>query len=145
MRAVIQLVSDAKVDVDDRTIAAIESGIVALVGIEKTDHKKNAEKLVERLLSFRIFPDKQGKTNLNLRQINGDLLLVPQFTLVAETQKGTRPGFSLGMPHAEGKVLFDYLVLFAKQQYPSVAQARFGAQMQVRLCNDGPVTFILEC
>lgn len=144
MIALIQLVSHASVTVNHHEISNINYGILALIGIEKTDNEQNAQKLLDRILGYRIFPDADGKTNLSLQMINGGLLLVPQFTLVAETNKGTRPGFSKGMPPAEGKVLFEWMVNHAKSQYPHIACGQFGAHMQVSLCNDGPVTFILQ-
>lgn len=144
MLGLIQLVSEASVKVDDKTIATIKRGILALIGIEKTDTEKQAEKLLERILNYRIFPDQDGKMNLSLNNIQGGLLLVPQFTLVAETNKGTRPGFSVGMPPQEGEKLFAYLVAAARKSYPFVECGQFGAHMQVSLCNDGPVTFILN-
>ncbi|MDI1351579.1 MAG: D-aminoacyl-tRNA deacylase, partial [bacterium] len=119
-------------------------GIMALIGIEKTDMQIHAEKLFNKIVNYRIFPDNNGKMNLSLKDIQGGLLLVPQFTLVAETTKGTRPGLSKGMPPQEGEQLFEYLVEYAQNNYLSVATGCFGAAMLVRLCNDGPVTFILQ-
>lgn len=144
MLALIQLVSEASVTVDGQTIAKIDRGILALIGIEKKDTEQFADRLLERILNYRIFPDAEGKMNLSLTQIKGSLLLVPQFTLVAETNKGTRPGFSLGMPPQEGEKMFGYLVSAAQKTYPAVESGQFGAYMQVSLCNDGPVTFILQ-
>ena len=144
MIGLIQLVKYANVVVDHQTIGAIERGILALIGIEKTDTEKEAEKLFEKMINYRIFNDSEGKMNLNLQTVQGGLLLVPQFTLVAETQKGTRPGFSTGMPPEEGKRLFAHLVQYASKHYTHVASGQFGAYMQVSLCNDGPVTFILR-
>lgn len=144
MISVIQLVSHANVSVNDEIIGAINHGIMALIGLEKTDTRIQAEKLIDKIINYRIFPDGEGKTNLSLLDTNGGLLLVPQFTLVAETQKGTRPGFSRGMSPAEGNVLFDELLAHAKQVYPTVASGQFGANMQVTLCNDGPMTFIMH-
>lgn len=144
MKGLIQLVSHANVVVENKTIGAIQRGILALIGIEKTDARQNAEKLINKILDYRIFADTAGKTNLSVRDIQGGLLLVPQFTLVAETTKGTRPGFSRGMAPEESKQLFGYLAQYAKQQYTQVATGEFGAYMQVTLCNDGPMTFMLE-
>lgn len=145
MIGLIQRVTHADVTIDNEAVCAIGKGILALIGIEKTDTKDNAEKLLSKIIHYRIFPDADDKMNLNLKQIEGGLLLVPQFTLVAETDKGTRPGFSRGMPPADGAVLFDYLVLHAKEHYSSnVASGKFGSNMQVSLCNDGPVTFMLH-
>ena len=143
MIALIQLVSHANVMVDNQKLGEISRGILALIGIEKNDNEAEARKLLERIMSYRIFPDADGKTNLSLSSIMGDLLLVPQFTLVAETSKGTRPGFSKGMAPEEGKKIFEFLVQHASNAYPHVAAGQFGAHMQVSLCNDGPVTFWL--
>lgn len=144
MIALIQLVSHAQVVVEDQTISKIGRGVLALIGIERTDDETRANKLIDRILEYRIFPDIDGKTNLSLKSIHGGLLLVPQFTLVAETNKGTRPGFSKGMPSAEGEKLFTYLTEYAKKNYTSTEAGQFGAHMEVTLCNDGPVTFILN-
>ncbi|MGC1181962.1 D-aminoacyl-tRNA deacylase [Legionella sp.] len=145
MLSVIQLVTQAEVCVETFALGTIQRGIMALVGIEKTDTEKEAEKLFSKILNYRIFPDTNGKMNLSLKDIQGGLLLVPQFTLVAETDKGTRPGFSTGMPPEEGRQLFEYLIEHAKKQNDvSIASGCFGAYMQVNLCNDGPVTFILQ-
>lgn len=145
MLSVIQLVTQAEVCVETVPIGTIQKGIMALVGIEKTDTEKEAEKLLNKIVNYRIFPDTRGKMNLSLKDIQGGLLIVPQFTLVAETDKGTRPGFSTGMPPEEGRQLFEYLVEHAKKQNEvSIASGCFGAYMQVNLCNDGPVTFILQ-
>lgn len=144
MIGLIQLVSHANVIVAGETIGKIDRGILALIGIEKTDDTASAQKLIDRILDYRIFPDADGKTNLSLKAIDGGLLLVPQFTLVAETNKGTRPGFSKGMPPQEGRKLFEYLVEYARQVHPHYASGQFGAHMQVSLCNDGPVTYVLN-
>ena len=145
MLSVIQLVTHATVSVDDVVIGSIQKGIMALVGIEKTDTEKETDKLFNKIINYRIFPDAHGKMNLSLKDVQGELLLVPQFTLVAETAKGTRPGFSTGMPPEEGRQLFEYLLEHAKKQNDvSIASGCFGAYMQVNLCNDGPVTFILQ-
>ena len=145
MLSVIQLVTNAEVSVDSVAIGSIQKGVMALVGIEKTDTEKEAEKLLNKIVNYRIFPDTHGKMNLSLKDIHGGLLIVPQFTLVAETDKGTRPGFSTGMPPQEGRQLFEYLVEHAKNQHDvSIASGCFGAYMQVNLCNDGLVTFILQ-
>ena len=144
MLALIQLVSHANVNIDEHQIAVIGRGILALIGLEKTDTEKEAEKMLNRISNYRIFPDDEGKMNRSLMDIQGGLLLVPQFTLVAETNQGTRPGFSRGMQPESGKKLFDYFVSFAQGQYANIAAGVFGANMQVSLCNDGPVTFILR-
>lgn len=144
MLGLIQLVTQAEVKVDNNILGHIQKGILTLIGIEKTDTEKNAERLLERILNYRIFPDEQGKMNRSLKDVQGGLLLVPQFTLVADTQQGTRPGFSKGMPPQEGSRLFEWLIQHARSIYPHIACGQFGAYMQVSLCNDGPVTFLLQ-
>lgn len=144
MIGLIQRVSRASVQVDGRITGAIERGLLVLVGVQKHDDDGRALRLLERLIGYRVFADEAGKMNLSLRDIGGGLLLVPQFTLAADTQKGMRPSFSSAAPPQEGKRLFDYLVQQAKSQYPNVATGVFGADMQVSLINDGPVTFWLE-
>jgi D-aminoacyl-tRNA deacylase len=144
MIALIQRVSQARVDIDGSQVGAIDRGILALIGIEVGDNQDTAARLLERVLSYRIFPDAQGRMNLDLAQIGGGLLLVPQFTLVADTTRGNRPGFSgAALPEVAGP-LFDQLVQLALKAYPRVATGRFGADMQVALTNDGPVTFNLR-
>lgn len=144
MLALIQRVTSANVIVDQQIIGQIQQGILALIGIEKTDSEKQAQRLLERVLNYRIFEDENKKMNLSVKDIRGGLLLVPQFTLVADTNSGTRPSFSAGMSPEESKKLFSYFVEFAKQQYHSIAAGQFGSYMQVNLCNDGPVTFLLN-
>ncbi len=144
MIGLIQLVTHANVTVDQILVGSIEKGILALIGLEKTDNPLHAQRILDKMLKYRIFPDEAGKMNLNLKDVNGGLLLVPQFTLVAETQKGTRPGFSKGMPPEEGRILFQYLTDHAKKMYARTETGRFGANMQINLCNDGPTTFILS-
>lgn len=144
MLALIQRVTHANVTVANELIGQIQQGILALVGIEKTDTEKQAERLLDRILSYRIFSDEAGKMNLSVRDVKGGLLLVPQFTLVADTHQGTRPGFSSAMPPAESKQLFSYLVQTAQAAFAPIACGQFGADMQVSLCNDGPVTFLLQ-
>jgi len=144
MLGLIQRVNFAKVEVDKNIVGEIEHGILALIGLESTDTQKQAEKLIQKILAFRIFDDADGKMNLSVADKNGGLLLVSQFTLVAETDKGTRPGFSRGMPPKEAELVFNNLVNFAKESYPKVQSGIFGANMQVTLCNDGPVTFTLK-
>ena len=144
MLSVIQLVTHASVLVGSLTVASIENGMLALVGIEKTDTTSNAEALFHRMRGYRIFRDAQGKTNQSLEDCGGGLLLVPQFTLVADTTTGNRPSFSKGMAANEARALFKYLVDFARENYPYVATGQFSAHMQVTLCNDGPSTFMLS-
>ncbi len=144
MIALIQRVTRAQVDVDGRPIGSIGTGILALVGVRPDDDEASAARLLERVLGYRVFPDDAGRMNLSLRDIGGGLLLVPQFTLAADTRKGTRAGFSTAAPPAEARRLFDHLVAEARRAHPHVATGEFGADMQVSLVNDGPVTFWLE-
>ncbi|MBY6206465.1 MULTISPECIES: D-aminoacyl-tRNA deacylase [Halomonas] len=144
MKALIQRVRRASVDVDDRTIGAIDHGLLALVGVEKGDDEAAAERLLHKLLHYRVFGDDDDKMNLNLQQAGGGLLLVSQFTLAADTRKGLRPSFSSAAPPAEGERLFHYLLDLANQRHSPVACGQFGANMQVALVNDGPVTFMME-
>jgi D-tyrosyl-tRNA(Tyr) deacylase len=142
--ALVQRVSEARVVVDGAVTGEIGPGILALVGVEKGDQETQARRLLERVLGYRIFPDAAGKMNLSLADTAGDLLLVPQFTLAADTHKGTRPSFSSAAPPDEGEKLFDLFVALALAQHPTVETGRFGADMKVSLLNDGPVTFWLQ-
>lgn len=144
MIALIQRVARARVTVAGEPVGAVGRGILALVGVASGDSAATATTLLDRLLTYRIFPDDAGKMNLNIGQIGGGLLLVPQFTLLADTRKGTRPGFSRAAPPPLARQLFEELVALARARYPEVAAGRFGADMQVELVNDGPVTFWLE-
>ena len=144
MITIIQRVTTATVTVNHEVIGEINTGIMALVAVEKEDTQKSAERLLERILNYRIFADSDDRMNLSLRDINGGLLLVPQFTLAADTQKGNRPSFISAAPPEKGKELFDYLQQLAKQTYPHVEFGQFGADMQVALVNNGPVTFTLK-
>jgi D-tyrosyl-tRNA(Tyr) deacylase len=144
MKALIQRAARAGVTVEGRQVARIGAGILALIGIEAGDSEETGRVLLERVLGYRIFADEAGKMNLDLRQIGGELLLVPQFTLVADTHKGTRPGFSRGAPPAEARILYTRVVEIASSLHPRVASGVFGAHMQVELVNDGPVTFWLQ-
>ena len=144
MITVIQRVTTAKVTVNHQDIGRIDTGIMALVAVEKADTEKDAQRLLERILNYRIFADSDDRMNLSLRDINGGLLLIPQFTLAADTQKGNRPSFISAAPPEKGKELFDYLQQLAKQTYPNVEFGQFGANMQVSLVNNGPVTFTLR-
>jgi len=137
--ALVQRVTEASVAVGGETIASIGKGILALIGIEKSDGEAEAERLAERVLGYRIFPDASGKMNLSLRDTQGALLAVPQFTLVADTNSGTRPGFSTGAAPELGERLFLSFVRKTNAQ-----SGRFGAEMKVSLVNDGPVTFWLR-
>ncbi len=144
MIALIQRVTNAHVEVEGQTIGQIKQGIMALIGVEKDDQTANANRLLERLLNYRIFSDDNNKMNLSLKDIQGELLLVPQFTLAADTRKGNRANFSTAAAPDVGEELFDYFVLQAKNHYQQVKTGKFGADMQVSLCNDGPVTFWLS-
>jgi D-tyrosyl-tRNA(Tyr) deacylase len=144
MIALIQRVTRAEVTVDSRSVGAIGRGILALVGVRRGDTTASADRLLEKVLTYRIFPDEQGKMNLSLRDIQGELLLVSQFTLAADTQKGTRAGFSSAAAPEDARRLFDYFLDRARAVHGSVASGVFGANMQVSLLNDGPVTFWLE-
>jgi D-aminoacyl-tRNA deacylase len=144
MIALIQRVSHARVEVAGEVVGAVQRGILALIGIEAGDTAQTGQKLLERVLTYRIFPDDVGKMNLYLRQIGGGLLLVPQFTLVADTRKGTRPSFSEGAKPEVARALFAQLLADACAAHPTVASGVFGADMQVSLTNDGPVTFWLR-
>lgn len=144
MIALIQRVQEARVVVEGASIGEIGPGILALVGVEKRDDKAQADRLLQRILGYRIFADQAGKMNLSLSDTGGGLLLVPQFTLVADTRKGMRPGFSSAAEPEKSSSLFAYLGQQAKEKHSQVAFGRFGADMQVTLTNDGPVTFWLE-
>ena len=144
MIALIQRVNRAAVTVDSETVGAIGRGILALIGVQRGDTTASADRLLERVLTYRIFGDEQGKMNLSLVDIQGELLLVSQFTLAADTQKGTRAGFSRAAAPEEAKRLFDYFLDRARASHGTVAAGVFGADMQVSLVNDGPVTFWLE-
>jgi D-aminoacyl-tRNA deacylase len=144
MIGLIQRVTRADVRVNGEVVGEIERGILALIGVRKGDDMAAAERLLERLLAYRIFPDDHGKMNLSLQDVRGGLLLVPQFTLAADTQKGTRAGFSTAAAPEVAKGLFDHLLRQARASQLPVASGIFGANMQVSLVNDGPVTFWLE-
>ena len=144
MIGLLQRVSTAQVAVAGEVIGAIDSGLMVLVGMERGDSEAQADRLLERLLGYRVFADANGKMNLSVRDIGGGLLLVPQFTLPADTRKGMRPSFTPAAPPEEGRRLFEYLAARASAAHPRVATGRFGADMQVSLTNDGPVTFWLR-
>lgn len=145
MISIIQRVSQAKVTVNQIDIGIIEQGIMALVAVEKTDSKAQADRLLERILNYRIFADAEDKMNLSLRDIQGGLLIVPQFTLAADTQKGNRPSFASAAPPQMSRKLFGYFEQQARLLYPGSQFGEFGADMKVALINDGPVTFTLRC
>ena len=144
MIALLQRVTSASVTVDAETVGAIDAGLLVLVGIEPGDGEPQARRMCERLLGYRVFGDADGKMNLSLADTGGGLLLVPQFTLAADTRKGMRPSFTTAAAPEDGRRWFDRLVALARTTHPRVATGRFGAHMQVRLVNDGPVSFIVR-
>jgi D-tyrosyl-tRNA(Tyr) deacylase len=144
MISLIQRVSSARVVVDGETVGAIDRGVLALVAVERGDGASQADRLLERILGYRIFEDADGKMNRSLTDIGGGLLLVSQFTLAADTQKGMRASFTPAASPDEGRRWFDYLLDRACSRHADVATGRFGAHMQVHLVNDGPVTFWLQ-
>lgn len=144
MIALLQRVTQAQVAVAGHTIAQIGPGLLVFVGVERSDGEKQAERLLHRLLNYRVFADQEGKMNRGLLDARGGLLLVPQFTLVADTHKGLRPSFTPAAEPEHGEWLFDHLVQQARAHYDKVETGRFGADMQVTLTNDGPVTFWLR-
>lgn len=144
MIGLLQRVRSAAVSVTGERIAEIGPGLLVLVGVQRGDSQREVRRLLERLLGYRMFPDAEGRMNLSVLDTAGGLLLVPQFTLAADTDRGMRPSFTPAADPASGERLFMQLVALAKQQYGPVACGRFGADMQVSLVNDGPVTFWLE-
>ena len=144
MIALLQRVSHASVVVDGQTIGAIDAGLMVLVCAEREDTEADAAALLKKLLSYRVFSDEAGKMNRSVTDVQGGLLLVPQFTLAADTQSGTRPSFTPAAPPELGKQLFDHFVSLARQQHAKVETGQFGADMKVSLTNDGPVTFWLQ-
>lgn len=144
MISLLQRVSEASVTVDNQEIGRIGMGLLVLLCAEKNDTEKEADALLNRLLGYRVFSDENGKMNLSVSTIGGELLIVPQFTLAADTKSGTRPSFSPAAPPDIGEKLFDYFVAQAKLKLPVIRSGRFGADMKVSLTNDGPVTFWLE-
>ncbi len=144
MIALLQRVTEAWVEAGGERIAGIGTGLLVLVGVERGDSAAQADRLLERVLGYRVFGDASGKMNLGLNDTGGGLLLVPQFTLAADTSSGRRPGFSQAASPQQGEEWFDYLVARARDRHPVVEAGRFGADMQVGLVNDGPVTFWLQ-
>ena len=144
MITLLQRVREARVVVDDETIASIGQGLLVLVGVQADDDSAIALRQLERLLNYRVFSDDAGKMNLSLRDVEGGLLLVPQFTLAANTRKGRRPSFASAASPEQGETVFGALVAAAGDAHPIVETGRFGADMQVHLINDGPVSFILD-
>lgn len=144
MKALIQRVRQARVEVDGQIVGAIDAGMLVLVGIDAHDTNDSVDKLSDRLLKYRLFADADGRMNLNVGDAGGDILLVSQFTLSADTQKGLRPGFSTAATPDEGKRLFERVVERVQAGHGQIETGKFGADMQVFLQNDGPVTFLLE-
>ena len=144
MIGLLQRVAEARVDVGEATVAAIGRGILVFVCAEPGDSEATAERLLERLLGYRVFPDATGKMNLSVQDIAGGVLLVPQFTLAADTAKGTRPSFSSAADPERARALFDHLVGRARVSHTPLETGRFGSYMRVNLTNDGPVTFWLR-
>lgn len=144
MRALLQRVLEAKVVVEGKTTGEIGHGILVFLGLGKEDTLDTGKKLIDKILKYRFFDDEQGKMGWNVRQAGGGILLVSQFTLMAQTQKGLRPDFGPAMPPSEARVLYEELVAYTKSQFENVQTGIFAADMKVHLVNDGPVTFNLE-
>ncbi|MCZ4253068.1 D-aminoacyl-tRNA deacylase [Pseudoalteromonas shioyasakiensis] len=144
MQGLIQRVKQAKVEVAGEVVGEISQGILLLLGVEKQDTEQSAQKLLHKVSNYRIFTDEQGKMNLSLNDIKGELLVVSQFTLAADTKKGMRPSFSSAGTPEQANTLYEYFIAEAKKAGLAVATGQFGADMQVSLCNDGPVTFNLS-
>ena len=144
MIALLQRVTEARVDVAGETVGAIGPGLLVLLGVERGDDDAEATRLVERVLGYRVFPDEAGRMNRSLTDTDGGLLVVPQFTLAADTNKGMRASFTPAAPPEVGERLFGHFVSLAREAHAEVASGRFGADMQVQLVNDGPVTFWLQ-
>lgn len=144
MIALLQRVAHAAVDVDGQRIGEIGKGLLVLLGVEKHDSDETAQRLIDKVLKYRVFADSEGKMNLSLLDISGELLLVPQFTLAASTQKGLRPSFSSAAEPDDAMRLFEKTCVLAEKQLKSVEKGQFGADMQVSLLNDGPVTFWIQ-
>jgi len=144
MIGLLQRVTHASVHIDHQEIAQIDHGLLVLIGVEQNDTPEKAERLLERLLKYRVFADDNDKMNVSLHDIKGGLLLVPQFTLAADTKRGLRPSFTAAAAPDLGRTLFEHICSHAKQQYSTVETGRFGADMKVSLTNDGPITFWLQ-
>ena len=144
MKALLQRVSEARVTVGEKIVGEIGEGLLVLLGLDKGDDEETARRLLDKLLAYRVFSDEAGRMNCSVTDIDGEVLLVSQFTLSADTRKGLRPSFSSAMPPAEAETLYQYILEQLRQRHPKVAAGRFGADMQVALVNDGPVTFLLE-
>lgn len=144
MIALLQRVTEARVEVDDEIVGAIGPGLLVLLAVEPDDGEAECERMLERLLGYRVFADDQGRMNRSLADVDGGLLLVPQFTLAADTRKGMRPSFTSAASPEHGRALFEKLLVLARARHPRLANGRFGAHMKVHLVNDGPVTFWLQ-
>jgi len=144
MIALIQRVSEASVSVKEKTVVSIGKGLLVLLGMEKNDSTQEADRIAEKLLRCRVFEDDNGRLNLDVSAINGEVLVVPNFTLAADTKKGNRPGFSTALEANKAEPLFDYLIQQLERNHPLIKQGVFGANMQVKLVNDGPVTISLK-
>jgi len=144
MIGLLQRVKRARVEVDGECVGEIGAGLLVFVGVERGDARPQADRLLGRVLDYRVFADANGRMNLSLRDVGGGLLLVPQFTLAADTRKGNRPSFTPAATPEDGRAWFDYVLARARECHPHVASGRFGADMQVSLINDGPVTFWLQ-
>ena len=144
MKALLQRVSEARVTVDGEIVGEIGEGLLVLLGLDKGDDEATAARLLDKLLAYRVFPDEDGRMNCSVADVGGGVLLVSQFTLSADTRKGLRPSFSSAMPPAEAEALYVRMLEMLRERHSNVAAGRFGADMQVSLTNDGPVTFLLE-
>lgn len=144
MKALIQRVASAHVAIAGETVGRVDKGLLVLLGVEKGDDQDRAARMLDKLLAYRIFPDEQQRMNRNVVEAGGGLLIVSQFTLAADTSKGLRPSFSSAAPPAEAEQLYEWLLDAARARHATVACGRFGADMQVHLVNDGPVTFLLQ-
>ena len=144
MKALLQRVSSSKVEVEGKVVGQINKGLLVFIGIEKKDDTISSDKMVKKILSYRVFSDSDDKMNLSVSDINGDLLIVSQFTLAADTKNGTRAGFSTAMPPTEAENLYNYFLEKTKSMATITESGIFGADMRVSLVNDGPVTFLLE-
>ena len=144
MKALIQRVSSSQVKVDGKLVGSVEKGLLVFLGLEKQDTRPMADKMIKKIISYRLFPDQNQKMNLSLQDINGEILIISQITLAADTKNGTRAGFSTAMPPLDAESLYDYFVENARSSGLKVETGIFGADMKVSLVNDGPVTFLLE-
>ena len=144
MKALIQRVASSQVEVDGKTVGKIEKGLLVFLGLEKKDNELIADKMMSKIISYRVFPDENQKMNLSLKDIKGDVLIISQFTLAADTKNGTRAGFSTALPPIEAESLYDYFIDKIKESNLKIQSGIFGADMKVSLLNDGPVTFMLE-